>query len=414
MEKQVLLLTTVNSYRSSSFVAAAKRLGVGILPAFDTPPELASQPHHVDFTKVESATQQLLTYIADKTITAVLPVDDSGTLLAAKVSYALNLPFNNPQAAEAARNKLLMRQLLQAGHVPCPQFQHIPFSADPTVVGITIYYPCVVKPLQLSGSRGVIRANNVAEFVDAFQQTVTIAQKQSPQAPSFVLVEQYIDGSEVAVEGLIHEGQLRILAIFDKPDPLVGPFFEETIYVTPSRMPALIQSHIQSTTFRATQALGLYQGPVHAELRVNNDGAWLIEIAGRSIGGLCSQILQFGANESLEELILRQAVGLPIESFQREAVARGVMMIPIPQAGLLREIAGIPQATAIPLIEQIDITAPLHNPLVPLPAGDSYLGFIFARGEPHNTPADVEHALRQAHAQLTFKIDPIIELMPRV
>jgi biotin carboxylase len=222
-----------------------------------------------------------------------------------------------------------------------------------------------------------------------------------------VLVEEYLPGEEVALEGLLTDGELQVLALFDKPDPLVGPFFEETIYVTPSRLPATTQQAIADATEAAARALGLRSGPVHAELRVNERGAWLIEMAGRSIGGLCSTILSFGAGLSLEELILRHAVGLPLDSTERGGGAVGVMMIPIPRGGLLRGVDGQDAALAVPGIDGIEITAKLNYPITPLPEGASYLGFIFARGD---TPAVAEAALREAHARLKIRIDPLVLL----
>jgi hypothetical protein len=221
------------------------------------------------------------------------------------------------------------------------------------------------------------------------------------------LVEEFIPGFEVALEGMLDRGRLQVLALFDKPDPLDGPFFEETIYVTPSRLPAEVQDAIARCAADAATALGLCSGPVHAELRVNQRGPFLIEAAGRSIGGLCSRTLRFGSDATLEELIVRQACGLPIESLGRDGNAGGVMMIPIPEGGILRGVSGIEAASAVPGVESVEITAPLHNPIVPLPEGESYLGFIFARGP---TPGHVEQALRAAHALLHFTIMPGLSL----
>jgi biotin carboxylase len=223
-----------------------------------------------------------------------------------------------------------------------------------------------------------------------------------------VLVEDFIPGFEVAVEGILTHGELKVLALFDKPDPLDGPFFEETIYVTPSRLAAEVQAEIARCVSVAGASLGLREGPVHAELRVNERGPWLLEMAGRSIGGLCSTILEFGAGMCLEELILRHALGEEIASVEREEAAAGVMMIPIPAAGLLKSVHGVEEAQRVPLITGVEITAKLHYPLVPLPEGASYLGFIFARG---NTPAAVENALRQAHGLLHFEIRPELPIL---
>ena len=230
---------------------------------------------------------------------------------------------------------------------------------------------------------------------------------QGEADPPKFLVESYIPGVEVALEGLMEDSELQVLALFDKPDPLEGPYFEETIYTTPSRLPAETQEAIKIAAASAAFALGLRRGPIHAEMRINQQGVWIVEIAGRSIGGLCSRTLQFGAGDSLEELILRQACGLPVVNTRQVEEARGVMMIPIPAAGLLRGVTGLETAASLPLIDQIEITSKLNYKLVPLPEGDGYLGFIFAHGD---DPLSVEGALRQAHAQLEFKIDPVIPL----
>ena len=271
-------------------------------------------------------------------------------------------------------------------------------------------YPCVVKPTRLSGSRGVIRADDEAEFVAAFERTRRIIEAEGhPLATADVLVEAFVPGFEVAVEGLLTADGLQVLAIFDKPDPLDGPFFEETMYVTPSRLSVGSQAAIADCTARGAAALGLRHGPIHAELRVNEHGPWIVEIAGRSIGGLCSSVLEFGTGMSLEELILRHAVGEDIGPVTRNGEAVGVMMIPIPASGILRRVAGIEDAEQVDGVTGIEITAPLHHPIRPLPEGASYLGFIFARGA---APDHVEQALRDAHARLRFEIVPDIPLMP--
>jgi biotin carboxylase len=273
----------------------------------------------------------------------------------------------------------------------------------------TVRFPCVVKPLRLNGSRGVIRADNPRQFVAAVRRLNALLDRIEGIGKHEFLVEDFIPGFEVALEGLINNGEVQVLALFDKPDPLDGPFFEETIYVTPSRLPEATQAAICAVTASAARAVGLERGPLHAELRINERGPWMIELANRSIGGLCSRTLRFGTDATLEELILRQAAGLPIDTLSREGRAGGVMMIPIPQAGILRAVDGVDEARAIPGIEAVEITAPLNYPLVPLPEGDSYLGFIFARG---SDPETVETALRAAHACLRFTIVPAIELQP--
>jgi biotin carboxylase len=400
----------VSTYRAEAFMQAAKRLDIEVVPGLDLPPQLAGQwpaALAMQFDRPEAAVQTILDFSRDKPIQAIISVDDSATLIAAAASEKLGLAHNPPEAAVAARNKFVMRQLLAQAGVPVPKFKLFEATADPAEVAGQVAFPCVVKPLLLSGSRGVIRADNPAQFAAAFQRLARLlATFQEAPGSRQILVEDYIPGVEVAVEGILDQGQLQLLALFDKPDPLEGPFFEETIYVTPSRLLAEVQQAIAGCTAQAALALGLKQGPVHAELRINEVGPWLVEVAGRSIGGLCSNTLRFGPEVLLETLILRQAVGLEL-NWQPEAVARGVMMIPIPEAGLLSGVRGLAEAEAVPGIETIEITAKINYPLQPLPEGESYLGFIFSQAE---TPAAAEAALREAHRHLQFDIKPMLPL----
>lgn len=407
---RLLLLTSARSYRNEAFQHAAARLGIELVLGIDMAPDLADYWRYtlgIDFQDQAAALHRIAAYAADHPLTAILGVDDGGTLLAAHASAHLGLPHNAPLAAQAARDKYLMRTLMAAGGAPCPIFRRFTTTDDPHWVSGQVSYPCVVKPLDLNGSRGVIRADAPAALVAAIQRLTRLLQQGTPTAVPY-LIEDFIPGVEVALEGMLDQGQLTVLALFDKPDPLDGPFFEETIYVTPSRLPPPTQAAIAETVQRAARALGLQMGPVHAELRINEQGPWMLEVAGRSIGGLCSQILRFGVDASLEELILQQACGLGVTTTERVGRAVGVMMIPIPAAGILQGVAGVEAAAALPGIDGVEITARLHHPITPLPEGESYLGFIFAHGE---APAAVEAALRAAHRQLTFTIVPELELL---
>jgi biotin carboxylase len=412
--RRVLLLATPASYGTRAFAGAAAGLGIEVVYGIDLPDELAARWRAtvpLDFRNVASATARIVDYARLHPLDAILAIDDSGSVLAAEASVALGLRHNAPGAALAARNKLRMRERLTAAGVPCPSFDVVSADADPTELAQHVTYPCVVKPLLLSGSRGVIRADNPPEFNVAFRRLVRLLPPPDATADPDsrrVLVEQFVPGAEVALEGLLVDGALQVLALFDKPDPLDGPFFEETIYVTPSRLPPDVQNAIADCAQRAADALGLYHGPVHAELRINAAGPWIIEAAGRSIGGLCSSVLQFGVDTCLEELVLRNAVGLELGSLERVSRAAGVMMIPIPQAGILRGVSGVAEAEAVPGVEGVEITAKLNYPLVPLPEGESYLGFIFARAD---EPAAAEAALREAHGYLEFHIEEQIPLI---
>jgi biotin carboxylase len=403
--KRVLFLMSPATYRAGAFLSAAKHLNLDVVVGIDLPETLSEYWHvplGLDFLDADKSVQTIVDYAREHPLHAILSVDDSASEIAARASAALGLAHNAPEAAEAARDKFLMRTRMAAGGAPCPIFRPFLLSDEPAWVARQVSYPCVVKPLRLSGSRGVIRADNEAECVAAINRLkrLLLSEGYSEQETSF-LVEDFIPGFEVALEGILTHGQLKVLTLFDKPDPLDGPFFEETIYVTPSRLPEQVQQDIARCVSLAASSIGLREGPVHAELRVNEQGPWMLEIAGRSIGGLCSTVLEFGSGICLEELILRHAIGEEITAIEREQRAAGVMMIPIPGAGLLKGVHGVEEAKRVPLITGVEITARLNYSLVPLPEGASYLGFIFARGD---TPAEVENAIREAHKRLRFDI----------
>jgi len=335
----------------------------------------------------------------------VVAVSVKKKVAAVAIAERLGLRSSAVAAVTAARDKYQMRQCLAAAGLPIPRFRRIALKDDPFLAARGVAFPCVLKPLALSASRGVIRANTVDQFIAAFRRIAALLQRDDVEiggdAAQFLLAEEYIPGVEVALEGLLVGGTLHTLALFDKPDPLEGPFFEETLYVTPSRLPSGVQEAIARIAASACTALGLNEGPVHAELRVNDAGPWVLEVAARSIGGLCSRTLRFGTGMTLEEIILRHALGWPIATLTRERRPAGVMMLPIPRAGRLQAVRGTEAAAAVPGIEEVTITAHIGQELVPLPEGWQYLGFIFAGAD---TPEAVEAALRDAHARLTFEI----------
>ncbi len=406
----MIILAGVASYRRAAFRAAAERLEIDLIEVADIPEplaEFAAMTTAVDYNQPEEAAATIASMAVDRGATAILAIDDTATLLAAAASDRSGLPHNDPDSALAARDKLVMRQRLESAGEPVPWFRSVPLSTDPRGIAAAVAYPCVVKPTALSGSRGVIRANDPEEFASAFDRTksISIAEGIDP-ATGVLIVEEYLPGDEVAVEAIMTEGRLQVLSIFDKPDPLVGPFFEETIYVTPSRLPATAQATISDRTAGAAEALGIRTGPVHAELRVHGNEAWVIELAGRSIGGMCSTILEFGSGTSLEELILLNAVGR-FEGVGSMDGAAGVMMIPIPGSGVLRCVNGLDEARTVAGVTGVQLTAQIGLPIQALPEGASYLGFIFAKGD---DPATVEQSLREAHSRLEIRIDRLLSL----
>ncbi|MEK6255757.1 MAG: ATP-grasp domain-containing protein [Chloroflexota bacterium] len=408
--KRLILLASSQSYRSHPFLQAAERLGIEVVRGKDVPLPMMKQLKSegvlaLDYRDIKKSTKEIERFANEKPVMAIIGLDDSGTLLAAAASDKLGLEHNSPEATKAARNKHLMRQKFAEGGAPSPNFHYFHFGDDPNQIAKIVDFPCVVKPITLSGSKGVMRADSPEELLERIGRLNDIL---SVERCDEFLVEDYIPGVEVALEGIMDRGELHVLAIFDKPDALEGPFFEETIYVTPSRLSDQAQKQVVEATRQGAQALGLRNGPVHAELRVNEDGAWLVEIASRSIGGMCSESLHFKMDMTLEELILRQAFGMEISGVSQEHSAEGVMMIPIPKAGILRGVAGVADAKAVLGVSKVEITASLNHSLVPLPEGNSYLGFIFASGI---KPEEVEESLREANSRLRFEIVEEIKLV---
>src|SRR2546421_6866860 len=406
---RLLLLLPTATYRTAAFVEAARRLDIELTVASERPSTFqdAIPAGRVALARSEPdrAVTQARAFAREPPLHGVAGVDDDTAVVAAAIAGALDLRGNDVSAARAARDKHEQRALLAAAGVPVPRFTLHGVDEDPAQLAARVSYPCVLKPLRLAASRGEIRADTPEGFGAAFQRLKRILDGALPASRS-LLVEDFVPGREYALEGLLSGGRLRVLALFDKPDPLDGPFFEETIYVTPSRLPADEQRAVAACAQRAAAALGLREGPVHAELRVNENGPWLIELAARPIGGRCSRALRFGTGgsgsaawASLEEIVLRHALGMPIPSLEREPCAAGVMMIPVPGAGVLREVRGIDAARQGPLGQDGAITAHPGQQLVPWPEGARYPGFIFARGE---TPEAVEAALRAAHQRLQF------------
>jgi biotin carboxylase len=423
MAQRVLVLSSTTSYRTDDFLRAAARLGVEAVLGTNRCHELAgiwpreafggSLP--IEFRQELEAADAIVRDAATRPFDAIIATDDPTADIAARAAERLGLRGNSVGAARTARNKRLMREALAQAGVCCPRFAAFEEGHDPAAAWAALAadgwrFPVVVKPLLCSASRGVIRADDEAAFVAAWRRLAALLHTPALRAVEDpdghrVLVESFVPGAEVALEGILRGGALTTLALFDKPDPLDGPFFEETIYVTPSRHPPAVQQAIAAAAAQAAAAIGLAEGPIHAELRLSADGPVAIEVAARSIGGLCARTLRFGLGESsLEEIVIRQALGRELGALDTGAAA-GVMMIPIPSGGVLAEVAGVDAARAVPLVAAVQITARPGEGVVPLPEGAAYLGFVFARGP---TPAEVEAALRRAHACLGITLTPLL------
>lgn len=413
--KSVLLFASKLGYQTRSFDAAARRLGVSLVFVTDRCHELSNpwgdDALAVRFDAPEHAAGRALQEFRKRHFDGVIALGDRPTVAAAYTARGLGLSANHPVAVDACHNKLRMREVFREAGLPTPWFRAIPLFPEPEPALLGVRYPCVIKPLSLSASQGVMRADNREDFLAAVARLTQLfgrPELRSQREADFsqALVEDYIHGTEVAVEGLLIEGSFKLLAIFDKPDPLEGPFFEETIYVTPSRLSAPQQDAVRRAAEDAARAIGLSHGPIHAEFRLNEQGVWPIEIAPRPIGGLCARALEFTSPDhqhliSLEELILRHAIGEDVSRWQREELASGVMMIPVPASGVLESVQGVEAAQRVRCITEIEITARIRDTILAWPEGSSYLGFIFAKAE---TARDVENALRSAHSRLGFNI----------
>lgn len=395
---RILLLVPTATYRAADFVAAARSIGAELVIASDEAPPLGDDDTRsiaVPLHDPQAAATAIVDLDTRRGVDAIVALDDQGIVIAAAAAERLGLPHHGLDAVTRTRDKEAMREALREAEVPQPRF--VAFDG-PEQLPEDLPFPWVVKPVGLSASRGVIRADDADGARKAAARALAIA------GGGRLLAEEFVPGDEVAVEGLLQHGALAVLAVFDKPDPLDGPYFEETIYVTPSRQPRTVLDAVARATAEACAAIGLAEGPVHAEVRVRDGRVFVIEVAARSIGGLCARALRFGAGISLEEVILRHALGMDVDSLEREDAASGVMMLPIPRTGRLEAVAGQAAARAVPGIVGLEITIPPGRTVHALPEGDRYLGFLFARGE---QPADVEAALRAAHAALDIRISPL-------
>jgi biotin carboxylase len=420
--KCVLVVAATTGYQIRSFGEAAARLGIRLVFASDRCDRLEDpwwdQAIPVRFHDEARSVEAVAGAFAGIPPAGIVAVGDRPVVLASRLAQAFGLPGHPPAAAAASRNKLLTRRALRAAGLPTPWFEPVPIDGDIRALARRVPYPAVVKPLALSGSRGVMRVDTVEQCLAALDRLRALlaaadVRAERDESHGQALVESFIPGVEYAVEGLLDRGTLRVLAVFDKPDPLDGPFFEETVYLTPSAAPADTCERITAAIGAAARAIGLHHGPIHAECRVDGSMVHVLEVAARPIGGLCSRALRFGRQGSppcvsLEELLLRHAIGEDVSSYARETAAAGVMMIPIPRRGVYRRVEGVDAARAVPGVEDVQVTAKPDTRLVPLPEAKSYLGFIFARG---GAPAEVERALRTAHARLHFVIDRDVEIV---
>ena len=402
----VVLVAPSGSYRIAPYVNAAATLGMRILVVSNSKHSLVPEVAKgitVDFAQAEQAFDTIIDEIGSLDIACVLATDDSCVALCSRVARFLKLPQNSPAAAELTNRKDLGRDALRAAGCNAPDYQVIAINRA-SLESLSIDYPVVLKPLSLSASRGVIRANNNDEFVAACKRIDSILQATGLQGFSRenLLVESYIDGLEYAIEGFVIDGQFNLLVIFDKPEPLTGPYFEETYYLTPTRLDAQARQQLIDEVEKCCKAYGLEHGPVHAEARITSSRVILLELAARTIGGQCGQLIEFSLQQKLEELVIRGMCG-EVPVLGDEADAAGVLMIPVTSCGILKRIEGLTEAMQTEYVKDIEIHINPGYELIPLPEGASYLGFIFAQAP------DFERtyaALKKAYGKLEFVTQP--------
>lgn len=405
--KRVLLLVPARTYRATDFLAAAGRLGLDLVVGSDGALPLGGHPVvHVSLSDLPGSVGRIMAL--SKRFDAVVAADTPMLVLAAMVAEWIGLPHNPVEAVIAATDKAEQRRRWAAAAVAQPAFRIVPAGASEDSLrraAAEAGFPCVVKAVSLSASQGILRADGPAATVIAAQRIRRILATARRPAHEPLLVEQYVPGHELSIDGLLTDGGLAVTAIFDKPCTPDGPTFEETVLITPSRLPRPVQAAAIATAERAARALGLTHGPIHAELRIDERGSQarpvMLELAARSIGGLCSRALRFGGGMSLEELVLADALGRHTAIGRPVAGPSGVLMLPVPRHGVLKAVYGRSDAMAVPGITGLTITIPIGQHVHPLPDGDRYLGFIFAESDAHE---EIEKALATAREQLRVVI----------
>jgi biotin carboxylase len=413
MCRRVVLAFPQTSYRVEAYLLAAERLGIELLLATDmadAATRFAQRTVVVDFANPEEGAGSI---VSRGPFDGVIATSEESAVMMAQVCAELGLPHHDVEGARAAEDKCRMRERLFRAGFGAPSFRVLERDESPERIVPLVRFPCVVKPPMLSGSQGVIRANDASELRNAIARVralLGLHRKSLGADDRFfrLLIEDYLPGDEIAVEAFMDRGSLQVICVFDKPDPLVGPFFEETIYVTPSRLPHAALARALDVTARAARALGLVHGPIHAELRVHLGEASVLEIAARTIGGLCSRVLEL-ATGSLEELLLSHAIGSmpPCTSMSSSSPSSGVMMMPIARSGILRAVHGLEAARTVASVSDVVVSVALGQTLRALPDGSTYLGFIFARG---SSPEQVERALRESFAELRFDVSPLLPI----
>jgi biotin carboxylase len=419
----VLLCTTTLGYQARAFDQAARRAGVTLRIVSDRCDHLEN-PWGDDavparFDRNLALVAPVLAALEQTPVDGVLAVGDRPAWLAAHIAHARGLPWHDPEAVAIATHKLRARGRWLAAGLPVPWFVSVPARGDDDLDRLSrVRFPSVIKPVGLSASRGVVRVDSPAALMAARDRLAALLARPDVRGAGStddetLIIEGFVPGHEFALDGVLEQGALRVFALFEKPDPLDGPYFEETIYVTPARLTPARQHVIAGHIARAALALGLHHGPIHAECRVDGDDIVVLEVAPRPIGGLCARAIPVvapdGTGCGLEDVLLAHALGRSLEGYGHQAIASGVLMVPVPSAGHLREVEGTEAVQAMPGVTDVVMTARPGTLLEPLPEGGRYPGFVFAQGE---QPDDVIGTLRAASRGLRLVVDRALPISP--
>lgn len=397
MDRQILFVKGSRACVREESLTAARQLGL-------RPTTVAVQPP-------EQAIEQALRLHEQTSIGAVLGYEEDATLTVAHIAAALGLPAHPVAAAEAALDKPMMKQRFAAAGIPAADFIVAADEDEAVAWAEAGGYPVVVKPCRGSASQGVIRANDEHTLRQAYRRLRRIIRDHEldngGRPPSAHLVERYLPGSELSCELLLQYGAPEVITEFGKPLPLTGPYFEESIYLTPPALGAALRREVHELSMAAAKALGFYHGPAHCEIRLTPDGPKVLEIAGRLLGGACAGSFRDRLGEDLDALLLRSALGerITLPAPADDAPTVGALMIPVPGEGRVVAVRGDDGARRVPGVRDVSLQTEPGEIVVPFPEQACYaVGFVSASGPDE---AAVVGSLGQAAAQISLELTPL-------
>ena len=371
--KKLLLVIPENSYKSNDFVTSAEKLDLDFLVITDSQ-QVSGQ--FSDTVIIHSFDKELENDVREKLqdVTHILPVDHSALKFSAYLVDLLNAKGNNTKSINTAMNKFESRNIFNS--ISEIKIQNaIVNKIEDIEIFINENGTSVLKPIYGTASKSVIK-------VESFQENKAEVEKLMQDcSDQDLIIEEFVDGSEYALEGNLINSELNKIVIFDKPINYKEPYFEESIYIAPTEIPDKTQKEIVNLIGKACKKLGLENGPVHVEFKIHNKEIFIIEINPRMIGGLCSRCLSFGLfKTSLEEIALHAFLNNELKSIDLLSNFVGVLMIPTPISGKFISI-NKNELESIPNVSGVEITVSENSNLLEPPFGDKYLGFVFSQGD---------------------------------